>query len=882
MSKPIFKSDLNILLKLFTSNTFQLDVWDPNQRIVFDTDEKSHKQTIADFKVLVFVSNNFSGYDGLVFEAYDLILDFSNIIFSDARHKKDLNFINSPNGKMRWLYSDANRKATFLKFYNTGSLKAKCIAAGIKTMCFLGLQRTLGSGSLKIHSKQPLKIQTLLNEVEHTDYSLFLGSEGNKRTVLVESHTHNSPSSFFKIPISKESQRSVSNEKWFLQVMKNHSFQSIEVPEIRDISFNDVLLSNDLRSKTSKRSVLFSKVHAEALTEFFSKTKQFTELKKSQYWSDILDLNADLKIGSSFKTELGLVQKLKSQIRNKVIYTNLYHGDFTPWNMFVNENVLQVYDWELAKSQMPLLFDLFHFHFQKGVLQKRISFDSIKDDIYAACKLSSIKNIIEVYNIDIEEYLQLYVLYAASTYLVDFQKQPNLNIQNQWLLQSLMIAVKSSINTTDMEIRSNFISDFNIQIGNAKHAYLKLLVPEITQLPAFSDLDILIEKQHIKSMVSFCREHPSVLKVNTRTKSFMTIVEIFFINQEFLSIDLIHEFKRTDTLFMDSSAVLNNTQLNNCGYRIPNPVFDFEYTFLFYQLNGASIPVKYQEHFLGMKKEDGLAIPSHLKLKYGLNQYSSKELMQFSPLIQKKLNQQLYGASLNIGIARIINVVQYISDTASDLLFNHAKVITFSGVDGAGKTTIIQNIKEQLQNKYRKDVVLLRHRPGILPILSAIRHGKEEAEKIASVTLPRKGKNSGILSSIARFSYYFGDYVLGQVYVYVNYTMRGKTVVYDRYYFDFINDAKRSNIELNRGFVQSLYRFIFKPDLNIFLYADAETILKRKQEMNKEEIVRISSLYKNLFGQLKEEKRKGTYTCIENKDLNDTINQVIASYQKVA
>jgi thymidylate kinase len=209
-------------------------------------------------------------------------------------------------------------------------------------------------------------------------------------------------------------------------------------------------------------------------------------------------------------------------------------------------------------------------------------------------------------------------------------------------------------------------------------------------------------------------------------------------------------------------------------------------------------------------------------------------------------------------------------------------MITFSGVDGVGKSTIIEKVKDRLQNKYRKEVVLLRHRPGILPILSAIKHGRKGAEHIASVSMPRKGKNTNLLSSIMRFAYYFTDYIFGQVYVYFKYVLKGKIVVYDRYYFDFINDSKRSNIELNRDFVKVLYGFVFKPKLNFFLYADAETILARKQEMEAPEIDRLTLLYKQLFGQMSNRYKDSHYKIIENKELDNTLNTIMNSYAKLA
>ena len=57
------------------------------------------------------------------------------------------------------------------------------------------------------------------------------------------------------------------------------------------------------------------------------------------------------------------------------------------------------------------------------------------------------------------------------------------------------------------------------------------------------------------------------------------------------------------------------------------------------------------------------------------------------------------------------------------------KITGIVGPDGAGKTTILTKVKELIEDKYKKEVVVLRHRPSILPILSAIKHGKKEAEK---------------------------------------------------------------------------------------------------------------------------------------------------------
>lgn len=47
------------------------------------------------------------------------------------------------------------------------------------------------------------------------------------------------------------------------------------------------------------------------------------------------------------------------------------HGDFTPWNLAVARDGMRAFDWEAQLEAAPLLFDLFHFHIQTGVLVHR-------------------------------------------------------------------------------------------------------------------------------------------------------------------------------------------------------------------------------------------------------------------------------------------------------------------------------------------------------------------------------------------------------------------------------------------------------------------------------------------------------------------------------
>ena len=220
------------------------------------------------------------------------------------------------------------------------------------------------------------------------------------------------------------------------------------------------------------------------------------------------------------------------------------------------------------------------------------------------------------------------------------------------------------------------------------------------------------------------------------------------------------------------------------------------------------------------------------------------------------------------------NQLAYCWDNIRNMKPSAGYIITFSGVDGAGKTTIINKTKNFLEKNLRRKVVVLRHRPSVLPMLSAWKHGREAAEQMSANTMPRQGKNKSSISSLFRFVYYYTDYLLGQFYVQAKYVWRGNVVVYDRYYFDFINDSRRSNIDLPKPFTSWLYRLLVKPEINFFLYAPAETILKRKQEMDEASIKTLTADYLDLFESLSGRYKRSSYISISNIEMTETLSTV--------
>jgi thymidylate kinase len=160
-------------------------------------------------------------------------------------------------------------------------------------------------------------------------------------------------------------------------------------------------------------------------------------------------------------------------------------------------------------------------------------------------------------------------------------------------------------------------------------------------------------------------------------------------------------------------------------------------------------------------------------------------------------------------------------------------------------------------------------------MLTAIVKGKERAEQQAANRIPRQGTNESTFSSLVRFGYYYIDYLFGQFIVHAKYVCRGYVVLYDRYYFDFINDGRRSNIQLPAWFTRFWYSFLLKPSYNFFLYAEPETILKRKQELDDMTIRVLTENYLQLFNAFGNRFSKSRYIAVRNEELDNTMDFIL-------
>lgn len=796
-----------------------------------------------------------------------------------AKRTITLRVINNKDGSPRWIFPSTLLRPDFLKFYAVTSWRSRLIYTMFKLLFYT---RLIGLVSTKVkvyYHQQPFFFNWLPDECDQ--FALFAGTIGPNQKILTVSRDFYGKATFSKIAYGRSAVKLIHNEIAVLYFLSSKNISKFHFPRILKQS-NNSLTVEEVSFKSSNNRL--TKAHSDAIRELYCMKSYLSPVANGTIDGQVSGIIEIEPKNLTMKTlKKSLIDNYKVVKRKNVqVKVGFGHGDFTPWNCAVDNDKLVIIDWEMA-DEYPLLFDVFHFIVQDLIMNTTCDQVEILAKVKRIMSSIDMVNLCSEHKISWKDQFEAYLLTVSLYYFKVYHKQKEIHFQaframKVWseLLNELTVSQDKG------SLRKLFTSKIFEVLKTKEYALVKNGNALIADHRSDSDLDLFITKRATKETVKWVKSQPEISKIDVTRLSYMTIASIYFKDGSFLSIDFIHQLKQRSLEYLSIDEALKSGSMSSEGVKTPSIKCDFEYIMLFYLLNRSPIPFKYWSYVEQLETEERETFFLELKDKW---RFSADNFEQFFVPTNTRLIEELRESVSrkvdNTGLKGLRNKLVYIADSIRRLSSGRGVVISFSGVDGAGKSTIIRHVKKRLEERFRRKVVVLRHRPSVLPILSSFVYGRKNAESRAANSLPRQGKNVSILSSLCRFSYYLLDYFLGQVVVWSKHTLRGEVILYDRYYFDFIEDAKRSNIILPKWFRKVFYRVIYKPSLNIFLYAKPELILERKQELTHSDIVELTGSYQGLFQEL-DKKYSEKYVSIENEEIDITLNQVESLITAVA
>ena len=900
--KKIQTSTLNLLARLICPRGSRVVVYDPQARLsvneahfflteVSAADLPGRLAGAEAIRTCLFNCSN----EQLDPPAVGWVVEFDASRTYPGMDRVDWSYIDNPDGSPRWLYPSGLPKPRFLAFYNFSYWKARLYKFLVKLAFSLHLPTLVRDGHIVVHHRRPLYVETLTGNAPDyamfpgktgpnpkKDYAIFTGTAGPNRKAVIAEGKGAHIQSFLKIALNDRSTENIANEFNSLCLLRHVPIKDLVIPAVTALDRFSIRVSN-IKPASPRLPVEFGPCHWQLLRGLLDvsfERKNYRQLAISyETGKRLRRLAAHPRLAEKgrgrdlFEKLIAIEQQLHAT--NPVVGTAISHGDLTPWNVYSKDNKVFVYDWEFCRQSMPVLFDFFHYVIQGKMFSGVPSARGLHAELDSLLSEPLRSRFLREQGLDAGFYLQLYLLFNGAYYLEVYLEQEVLHKEGYRLLRmwSELLGQRQP-GVPGQQQRKIFIRSFFGFLEDKRYTVLKSAGKSMHNLSRESDLDILLPKADLAPTIAWINSYTGIEKFRSTHRSFMTTVQLYFSDKSFLSIDILQAFHRKSLEYMPAAELLDHTEMID-GVRVLQPAYDYLYIYLFYHLNGAPIPSKYSTHFQNGDAEMQMAILTLLKSHTGLESSEMAATFNCSDHIRREMIAFLRQSKANRPLPRLARWFHYAADSLTGLFRSKGMMLSFSGVDGAGKSTILGEMRELLQKKYRRKVVVLRHRPGLLPILSAWKYGKEEAEKKILSSLPRKGDNRSRLSSFFRFGYYYADYLLGQFLIYTKYILRGYVVLYDRYYFDFIVDGKRSNILLRPSFIRQLYRFVYKPQLNVFLYAAPEVILKRKQELTAGDIAHLTQHYKTLFHRMGTQQQ---YICIENTDKQATMELIEQAY----
>ncbi len=396
-----------------------------------------------------------------------------------------------------------------------------------------------------------------------------------------------------------------------------------------------------------------------------------------------------------------------------------------------------------------------------------------------------------------------------------------------------------------------------------------------------SDVDILISP-------SFKRKNRTI--IFKLAKKYGAIIYNYYVDERFeqfflskrispgdlfeLKVDFFFDAEIYGVRLISGKEILDS-KVSYKNFYIANDIFRVLDKWLFVHLLGSPLPLKYHAEFKRIFIRNRKSLDSILSKLLGnktgtvlCSLICSKGFSNLPRMNKGALLTILFRVALYSPFFHLRHLPLFFFYRLKHFIFPKGEFVSVSGPDGSGKSTVLESTKKPLERLFRSRSGNHGHfRPNWLPRIANVAKTAGVLSKVdEAYASPHRGKPSGFLGSLFRFSYYLTDYIFGYFLKIRPALVRRELVLYDRYYFDMVADQGRSRILLPLWIRKMALWFIPLPNTAFFIHAPSAIIRKRKKELSLEKIEQLNAYYLKMA-------ETSTLTTLEN----DTAVDIAAS-----
>lgn len=357
---------------------------------------------------------------------------------------KCFSWINNSDASMRWLFPTEQKEAYFLHLYNSSGWKAKLFSSGAKLLFRWFGATFLRQGQISVFSAEPLWLDQLSAENGFDHCAIFTGTKGENRKAVIALGQKKTVQYFAKLPLTAAAEKLTITEEQQLKQANSLGLSRWNIPQV--LKNDTALLVSNVQDDEAKSYYHLNSDHLKALEEIHEKSVQLVPLKALAAWMvmeqtlpQLSQLPKHPAIDEVLKDgiihELGAVFDAFKKKTASQVPIALTHGDFTPWNMFVKNESINIYDWELSGNQL-IWYDAYHFIMQSHILIHRSDPSIIMKAVADFNQQPSVIALCEKYGLAPQLAWEYYLLRHISYYLPRYLTQEDLHEQVHWQLDS--------------------------------------------------------------------------------------------------------------------------------------------------------------------------------------------------------------------------------------------------------------------------------------------------------------------------------------------------------------------------------------------------------------------------------------------------------------
>jgi hypothetical protein len=392
-------------------------------------------------------------FGGLIFKSKKGQLTIRSTESVDARLIR-FDYINNPDGTMRWIFPVDGSPEPHLALYNSNTRKAGIYRKLTRLVWKAGGSGLLSSGTLWLQQNLLETVKKQYGIRPDETFSLFTGTRGATRKIVISVYHGGQVKGFIKVPLTPLAFEGVENENEMVKELGKYDLTTLSLPRISQRINGHARLSN-IRPAVCIPAERITAIHIRALAELYALSHERRAIADTAAWESITNnmewLSRELVCinelnHNQVKTLISLLRRVYGEVNaGESVAVSVSHGDFTPWNMYCDEQRLYVYDWEMARNGIPMCFDLFHFSYQSTILQQQKDYTHVTQAINLWTRQALTQQLVKKYKINLQLHHTLYLLFTVSHYLRRYLCEKELLMQSQWMMDAWTLAMNDCL-----------------------------------------------------------------------------------------------------------------------------------------------------------------------------------------------------------------------------------------------------------------------------------------------------------------------------------------------------------------------------------------------------------------------------------------------------